>query len=369
MKRLLLIGGGQAHAFVLRALAANPRRDVEVVLVTPSEHLIYSGMLPGWVAGHYTLPELTIPLAPLVQAAGVAMLQRRVVGLDLLQKSVLTDRDEWVEFDLLSIASGPAVDFDAIPGARDHALPIRPLDNFVEGWHRIHSHALVTDQPLRLTVIGAGAGGVELALAMKHRLRAFRDQVRVQLVTGDSPILPGHSTRARALLRKTLLARGVRLVEGCVRRLERDTALLEDGAALPSEAALLVTGAAAPAWPAEAGLATDERGFIAVGPTLQSTSHPFVFAAGDVATFIDAPRPKSGVYAVRAGPPLARNLLAMLDGRPLTPYHPQRRALYLMATGPQHAVASWGPVAVGGEWAWRWKDRIDRAYIAKFRLN
>lgn len=369
MKRLLLVGGGQAHAFVLRALAAAPRRDTEVVLVTPSERLVYTGMLPGWVAGHYTLPELTIPLPPLAQAAGAVLVPRRVTGLDLEAKTALTDRGEAIEFDLLSIASGPTVDFDAIPGARDFALPIRPLDNFVEGWQRIHAHALATTDPVRITVIGAGAGGVEVALAMKYRLRARRDQIRVQLVTGDSQIVPGHGTTARRLLQAALLRQGVRLVEGMVEHVERDTALLEDGVALPSDATLLITGAAAEAWPGEAGLATDERGFISVNTHLQSVSHPFVFAAGDAATFVDAPRPKSGVYAVRAGPPLAANLLASLDGRAPTTFRPQRRALYLISTGPQHAVASWGSAAFAGDWVWRWKDRIDRGYIAKFSLS
>ncbi|MGE5160570.1 MAG: FAD-dependent oxidoreductase [Betaproteobacteria bacterium] len=368
MKRLLLVGGGQAHAFVLRALAAQRRRDVEVVLVTPSDRLVYSGMLPGWIAGHYTLPELTIPLPPLAEAAGAIFVQRRVVGLDPEHRTIRTDRDELIEFDLLSIASGPAVDFDAIPGSRDFALPIRPLDNFVEGWARIHSHALTTDTPLRLTVIGAGAGGVEVALAMKYRLGVCRDRVRVQLVTGSGSLLAGHGARARTLLKDALLRQGVRLVEGVVRQIERDSAQLEDGGVLPSDATLLVTGAAAEAWPAASGLATDERGFIAVTPNLQSASHPFVFAAGDAATFVDAPRAKSGVYAVRAGPPLAANLIATLDGRPLTPFRPQRRALYLITTGPRHAVASWGQLAVSGAAVWQWKDRIDRAYVAKFRM-
>src|SRR5512135_2911141 len=241
MKRLLLVGGGQAHAFVLRALALAPRRDVEVVLVTPSDRLVYSGMLPGWIAGHYTLPELTIPLSPLVEAAGAVLMPRRVVGLDLQGKAVRTERNELIEFDWISIATGPAVDFDAIPGSRDFALPVRPLDNFVEGWTRIHAHALTTTDPLRLTVIGAGAGGVEIALAMKYRLRARRDLVRVQLVTGDGKILPGHGASARDLLQNALLRQGVRLVEGLVKHLERDTALLEDGAALPSDATLLIT--------------------------------------------------------------------------------------------------------------------------------
>lgn len=367
MKRLLLVGGGQAHVFVLRALAAAQRRDIEVVLLTPSDRLLYSGMLPGWIAGHYELPELTIPLAPLAQAAQATLLPRRVVGLDLRNKTVLTHRGESIEFDLLSIASGPAVDFDAIPGARDYALPIRPLDNFVEGWNRIHAHALQSEGALRLTIIGAGAGGVEVALAMAYRLRALQSRVHIQLVTGVGPILPGHCPRARALLHEALLHYGVRLVEGVVRQLESGLAVLEDDAALPSDATLLITGAAAEAWPRDAGLATDERGFIEVDETLRSTSHADVFAAGDAATLMAAPRPKSGVYAVRAGPPLAANLLAALDGRAPSRYRPQRRALNLISTGGKHAVASWGPLAFGADWLWRWKDRIDRAYIAKFR--
>jgi selenide,water dikinase len=367
VKRLLLIGGGQSHSLVLRAFANAPRHLAEVVLVTPYDRLIYSGMLPGWVAGHYELPDLTIELAPMLKAAGVVLLPRRVVALDLDRKTVLTDRGESVEFDLLSIAAGPTLDFDAIPGASDHALPIRPLENFVEGWRRITAHAVAVRQPLRITVIGAGAGGVELALAMAYRFRARSDHVRVQLVTGDAPLVPGHGRRARALLKDALLAHGVRLFEGLVHGLDRDAALLANDAVLPTDVSLLVTGPVAQDWPRAAGLATDDGGFIAVDRHLRSVSHPFVFAAGDAASIADAPRPHSGVYAVRAGARLAANLLAELQGRPLQKHRPQPIALYLITTGEAHAVASWGPWATAGDWVWRWKDRIDRGYIAQFR--
>jgi pyridine nucleotide-disulfide oxidoreductase family protein len=367
MRRLLLIGAGHVHTGVLRHLAATEHPDADVVLVDASDRMIYTGMLPGWIAGHYALADITVPLEPLARAASAQLVHRRIVGLDLERRQALTAYGERIDFDVVSIATGAALGFDAIAGSRDHALPNRPLPNFVEGWQRIVRHALTSEAPLRLTVVGAGAAGVETALAMQYRLQAARDDVHVQLVTGDAQMLPGYGAVARRLLRNALLRTGVRLIEGMVQQLEPEAAVLEGGLALPTTAALLFTGAAAEQWPREAGLATDAQGFIAVNRCLQSTSHPFVFAAGDVAVRVDAPRPKSGVYALRAAPALAANLLAFLAGEELRPHRPPRRALYLVSTGPRHAVASWGPVAFEGDWVWRWKDRIDRAYIAQLR--
>jgi selenide,water dikinase len=368
MKRLLLAGGGQSHVFVLREFARRRPQDTEVVLVTPYDQQIYSGMLPGWIAGHYQLPELTIPLTPLAEAAGVHVLTARIVGLDLAARIAHTTAGT-IGFDLISIATGSVLDFDAIPGSGDYALPLRPLENFVAGWQRIYMHVLSASDPIRLTIIGGGAGGTEIALAVMYRLRNVQDAVRVQLVTGDVPILPGHGERARSLMREALLHYGVRLINANATQLEPDTVVLEDGSTLASDVTMLITGPVADAWPGAAGLAIDELGFITVNENLQSVSHPFVFAAGDTASFQHAPRARSGVYAVGAGPPLANNLRASLEGTPLSSYHPQRRALYLISTGAQHAVASWGPWAVAGDWLWRWKDRIDRAYIAQFRMN
>lgn len=367
MKRLLLAGGGQAHVFVLRAFARQRPADFEVVLVTPSDRLIYTGMLPGWIAGHYQLPELTIPLAPLLQAANVRLLPARITAVDVAQRVAHTDRGDAIEFDLLSIATGPMPHFEAIAGSREHALALRPLDRFIAGWQQIYMRALAASHPVRLTIIGAGAGGVEIALAAIHRLRTVPDAIRVQLVTGDLPVLPGHGKRARALVHDALRVAGVRLVAATAECVEPDLIVLHDGATLQSDATLLMTGAAAESWFRHAGLATDESGFVAVNEHLQSTSHDFVFAAGDAATMVHARRPKSGVYAVRAGPPLAANLLAAMAAAPLRSYQPQRRALYLLSTGARRAIASWGPVAFGGDWVWHWKNRIDRAYIAKFK--
>jgi pyridine nucleotide-disulfide oxidoreductase family protein len=362
MKRVLLAGGGQAHVFVLRALAQQPA-GVDVTLVTPSDQLIYTGMLPGWIAGHYQLPELTIPLAPLLQAAHARLALARIASVDLGQRTARTDQGETIDFDLLSIATGPAPNFDSITGARDHALPLRPLDRFVAAWQRINAEAQSARERMRLTIIGAGAGGIEIALALKYRHPA----ARVQLVTGDAAILPGHNGRARALAHAALRRHGIQLVQAVAARVEAHAVVLDSGKPLASDYTLLMTGAAAEPWLRGAGLATDDDGFIAVNAYLRSTSHDFVFAAGDAATMMHARRPKSGVYAVRAGPPLAANLLAAISDTPLKPYDPQSRALYLLSIGTKHAIASWGRFAFDGQWVWQWKDRIDRGYIAKFR--
>ena len=367
MKRLLLAGGGQAHALVLREIARRGLTGVEIVLVTPSNHLRYSGMLPGWIAGHYALEELTIELAPLARAAGARFVTAQVQKLDLTNKIAITDNGEALSFDVLSIATGAVIDIDAIAGAREHALPLRPFDGFVTGWQGIVQRAENARDTFRLAVIGGGAGGAETALAAAHGARAIRTRIQVRLITGGVPILPGHGHRARSLMNAALLNHDVQMLDTVAQRVDAGVVFTEGNRTLAADVTLIVTGASAAPWLRHSGLALDERGFIAVNSHLQSTSHPFVFAAGDAATLVETPRPKSGVYAVRAAPSLADNLIAALAGQPLSAFMPQRRALYLLTTGPKHAIASWGGWAFAGRWVWHWKDRIDRDYIAKLR--
>ena len=365
MKRLLLAGGGQAHVLVLRELARRQIAGTDLLLITPSSRLRYSGMLPGWIAGHYTLEELTIGVAPLAQAAGARLLTAQVQKLDLANRIAFTDRGEAFDFDVLSIATGAVIEVDAVVGAREHALPLRPFESFVENWPRIVQQAESAREAFRLTVIGGGAGGAETALAAAYRARTMRSPMQVQLLTGGVPILPGHGNRARSLMNAALMNHGVQVLDKIAQRVEAGAVVTKDDRRLVTDATLIVTGASAAPWLSETGLALDERGFIAVNSHLQSTSHPFVFAAGDAATLIETPRPKSGVYAVRAAPPLATNLTAAAAEQPLSAFEPQRRALYLLTTGPKHAIASWGSWATAGRWVWNWKNWIDRDYIAK----
>jgi NADH dehydrogenase FAD-containing subunit len=165
---------------------------------------------------------------------------------------------------------------------------------------------------------------------------------------------------------RALQARGIEVLAQSCTAIAADHVLLADGSRLACNAPVLATGVSAPRWLAGSGLALDERGFIATGATLQSTSHAEVFAVGDVASRTDAPHPKSGVYAVRAGPPLAQNLRRLLGAEPLQPHLPQRRTLNLVSCGDHHAIASWGGLSAEGGWVWRWKDHIDRAFITRY---
>ena len=367
MKRLLLAGGGQVHALVLRALARRRLTGVDVVLVTPSNQLRYSGMLPGWVAGHYALRELTVELAQLARAAGARLIPAQLRKLDLANRIAFTDTEEAIDFDLLSIATGAVVDMDAITGARQHALPLRPFEHFIGDWESTVRNAQIVPEGFRLTVVGAGAAGVEIALAAAYSARAMRSPMHVRVLTGGMPLLPGHGNRARSLMHAVLAGSHVQIIDAVAQRVESDAIITRDDGRLATDATLVATGANAPAWLRDTRLALDDRGFIAVNSHLQSISHSFVFAAGDVATLTETPRPKSGVYAVRAAKPLALNLTAALSGKPLAVFTPQRRALYLLSTGPKHAIASWGRTGFAGHWVWRWKNRIDRDYIANLR--
>jgi len=370
MKRLVLLGGGHSHVHVLDALARQPMDRVQATLVTPYAGQMYSGMLPGWLAGHYRLRECVIPVEALARRAGVAFRRNSAIGIDTAARRVLCADGTTVPYDLLSIDTGAVLDLSGLSGAAQHVMPVRPVERFVKNCRSLVEQVLARPRSI-VTVVGGGAGGIELILALQHRLRRHAQDGKVlfQVVASNERLLPGHAPRVGQMIEAILTSRGIQLYGGrSVAAFHPGGLVLHTGEEILSDFNLAATGAGAPAWPATAGLAVDEHGFILVNAFLQSTSHPDIFAAGDVASMVGQARPKSGVFAVRAGPPLAENLRLALDEEPLRRYHPQQRALYLIASGPRHAIASWGPFAWQGDWVWRWKDRIDRAFITRYTI-
>ncbi|MBX3663284.1 MAG: FAD-dependent oxidoreductase [Burkholderiales bacterium] len=369
-KRLLLIGGGHSHVEVIRRFAHEPEPDAAITLVSPDRLTAYSGMLPGHVAGHYSREECHIDLEHLCRAAGITRVESTVTGLDLECGFARCGNEHTLPFDILSIDTGSVAATAAVAGADRHGIAVRPVAHFLQQWDRILASAARARSALRIAVVGAGAAGVELVLAMQHRMLGLDGNARFTLV-GDGPgILPSHPRRLQCRFMDILNARGIELrLDGTVQGVDADSLLLRGGARIATDEVFWVTGAAAPPWPAASGLGVDARGFIAVNAKLQSMSHPRVFAAGDVASMVDAPRPKSGVYAVRQGPPLARNLRRALRGESLLDYRPQRRALALISAGDRYAMASYGALAWGGGWVWQWKDRIDRGFMQRYRVE
>ena len=373
LKDLVLVGGGHSHVIVLRRLGMRPIPGVRVTVIARDLDAPYSGMLPGLIAGLYDFDDVHIDLGPLARFAGARLFHAEAVGLDLDRRTVLCRHRPPVPYDLLSIDVGIAPRLD-VAGAVEHAVPVKPIGGLVARWERLERRVRESPRRLRVATVGAGAAGVELTLAMQHALSTrARDEsggfhVPEFHLFGAAPtVLPTHNRGARRRFGRVLAARDVHLHLGT--RISRvDPGRLETtrGESLEVDEVVWATAAAPPPWPAASGLAVDGAGFIAVDATLQSTSHPGVFAAGDVAGVLDHPREKAGVFAVRQGAPLAANLRRALLGKRLRPFSPQRRFLSLVSTGDRYAVASRGRMSAEGAWVWRWKDRIDRRFMRRF---
>lgn len=363
-KKLVLVGGGHAHLFVLEALAKRAHDDLDVVLISPAPWQHYSGMLPGWMAGHYSLAQCRIDLMPLLNAAKVAFVEDSVVGMDADKRCVCLSDGRHVHYDLLSLDVGSETQVDWLAELGDKLIPVKPLQTFAQAWARTLA-AVGQPGPFHLAVVGGGAAGVEMALSAARALRAVNPASCVSLIAGEQGPLHGHARAVIRLVQAVLDRSGVVLRN--VRAVGTPSGLLlSDGQALEADKVVAATGARPAIWLQTARLRLDAQGFIAVNACHQSVSHAQVFAAGDVCARSDVTMGRSGVHAVKAGPVLAHNLLAMARGQALATYRPRRRSLYLLADGGEQAMMSWGPLAVSGAWVWRWKDAIDRRFVARF---
>jgi selenide, water dikinase len=360
LRDLVLIGGGHAHALVLRMWAMDPLPGTRLTLVNPAPVAPYTGMLPGLVAGHYRREDLMIDLVRLARHAGARIILDRATGLDRQARLVrLQDRPP-LPYDILSIDVGITSDLPDLPGA-EHAVPAKPLDAYAARWSAFLDRGLAFP---RVVILGAGLGGVELALATAHRLRTARRKAEITLIDRATDLLPGLGAAARARVLDRLRTAGIKQRTGeTVVRIDAGSVHLTGGEAIGSDFTLTATGARPQEWLADSGLEV-ERGFLVTDATLR-TSDPDVFAAGDCATVAGSPRPKAGVYAVRAAPVLHANLRAALSGGRFRRFRPQRDYLKLVALGGQEAVADkWG-LSLSGPRLWRLKDRIDRRFMER----
>lgn len=369
MKRLLLLGGGHAHLEVIRSIGRSPIQDTEVVLISPNINQIYSGMIPGWVAGHYSLDDCSIRLDLLAEQSKCRFFKTQATAIVPQRNEVECADGSRLGYDVLSINTGADVAANVFRTDIPEAVwPIRPLENFATSLEQCDAQ-IAAHTISRIAIIGGGAASVELTLALhyRHSRHHGTHPIQLSLITAEEDLLLEYPHKVRNAIKDEFSSKGIQIIYGS-RAIGYQNGSVEftNGTRLPSDRILLATGPVAPAWLASSGLEQDPFDFIAVDEMQCSLSHDNVFAVGDIATRYEDPQYKSGVQAVRAGPALADNLRFALSGQPLWPHYPSQRALQLISTGDRRAIASWRGLSASGHWIWRWKDAIDRRFVARY---
>ena len=336
----------------------------------------YSGMLPGFIAGHYTVEQCYIDLAPLAARAGARLVHDEAIGLDRAARAVLCRDGPPIPYDIVShrhrIDPEPEISCRrrALRHAGQAGVDVARALGRAFGARRAQEHG-----PLRFVTVGGGAAGVEVTLAMRHRLRTLavergRDPDALQLHRRHQGRAAGGPQRVGAPPlppRPQGAGRDLRRARSASAPSRRAASSAPAGAAFAYDELIWVTEAGGAPWLAETGLALDRAGFIVVDATLRSVTDPRIFAAGDVGSNRDHPRPKAGVFAVRQGPPLAENLHRVLAGAAPLPFTPQREFLSLISTGDKYAIASRGRWAAEGRLVWWLKDQIDRRWMRQWQ--
>ena len=429
VRRLVLVGGGHGHVQVIKALNRSARpRNLRVTLIDLHESASYSGMVPGCVSRLYSPDQTLIRLRPLAEWAGVDFVRGEVVDVDpdgrrvylgderedesgvVNKATTMTDEGRrCVEYDAISFDIGSTTrGLLDTPGAAERAIPTRPISELVRRIDDAESDLRKRlesgdddggagggrgegkGEVVRVVVVGGGPAGVELAMAMRARWDPVvadhpRASLEIVLLDSGEELLPSESAPCRSALRSVLDRRGVTVVPSAsVVGIGPDEIRLGGGRPpVPYTHCIWATGALSlplvDVSMRRGGLAVTDRGWIRVNPSLQSISHPSVFAAGDCAEIEglecgSRSPPKAGVYAVRSGPILIKNLTRYLgfkddadngDDR-LIRYRPQGDFLKLLMCGDGSALGFRFGLPLEGKWVWEMKDAIDRGFMDLF---
>jgi selenide,water dikinase len=366
-KSVVLVGAGNSHLVFVRRWRMRPVPGVAVTWINAHDTIPYSAMTPACLNGEVERQEISIDLVRLSRSAGVRLVVAPVQRIDPLERRVdLLDRPS-LRFDVLSLNVGsvsrPLVD----PTQWEGSIPLRPLGRLLDRCEEIIRNLEKQPRPFHWVVVGGGASGCELAAALSRRC-AELPSVRLTIVEAHERLLPRFPRRAARVFAERLRQAGVtiltqrRVVGGSPGRL-----MLEDGQELECDAVIWATPGAAPPLLRDSGLPVDADGFLRVHDTLQVDQWPYLFGAGDCISLLHYPAlPHNGVYAVRQGPVLYDNILSFLRERPLRPFRPQRRCLYLLNLSNGQAVGNYGRWTFAGRWVRRWKERIDHRWLESF---
>jgi selenide,water dikinase len=368
MRRLMLVGGGHAHLHVLQQLARKPIPDAEVVLVSPDDSHLYSGMVPGYIQGQYEASALRVDLAALVRCAKVTLVRATAEGVDVADHAIVTGAER-IPFDYCSLDVGCDAAGAHVVGMHEHALALRPVARAVELRARVDALVAAATRPLVVTVVGGGAGGTEIAFAIERRLASTAHGGLVTIVEREREVLGAFAPEVRELAHRLLRERGIGLILGArVTGVSRTAVTLDAGATVPADLVVWMAGASAPAMLTRSDVPKDDNGYLLVDRSLRAVDGAPVWGAGDCVTMRDRPDvARAGVYAVREARILDRSLRSALGHGRRKRYTPHRSHLDLINTGDDKAILRWRGLSLHNRWAWRLKDRIDRRFVSRHR--
>ena len=368
MKRVLLVGGGHAHLHVLRDMALRPWDCAELTLISPFNHHQYSGMVPGYLQGEYQESDIAFDLPRLCRAAGARFIRGFATRVDAAGRFVEVDGQR-ITFDIASVDAGSAPVGMDVPGVQEHACTVRPMNRALAIRERVDE--LVAKTPkggvIRVCVVGSGAAGVEVSLALARRIEDGGSTAEVVLLDRGA-VLAGYSERARRRAARILRDRGILVQTGLeVRAVSAQGVELKDGQSFDADLVVWMTGASPPDLLAASDLPRNAEGFFRVDSALRSADGAPVWGAGDCVSLDQHPNiPKAGVYAVREAPVLTHNLRSAVEGGSPREYHPQSSFLSLLNTADGKALLRWHAITSHSRWAWRLKDHIDRRFVRDY---
>ncbi len=369
---VVLLGVGHTNAHVLRMWRMQPIPETRLTCVSDYSVATYSGMVPGVLSGQYSQERMEIDLVRLCVASGVRLIVDRVTGLDEQKRHLLFDNRPPLRFDVLSIGIGSVPKQAGVEIEGQALLPIKPMQTFLARLEqRLRClRERIGERPLRIVIVGGGAGGVEIAFCLPKRIQSILEdpQFELTLVSADAEIVRGATGKTARRVRRLFDSRGVTLRLGeRVASVSNAGVTLQSGEQIEADLVLWATSATAPPLLEQLGLPTDEDGFLLTRPTLQTVADAPIFAVGDTGTISGSQTPKAGVYAVRQGPVLWKNIQRFLDGRPRRAYHPQRGFLKLLNTGDGRSIAEYKGLSFRGRWCWSLKDWIDARFMDKYQ--
>ena len=365
---LVLIGGGHSHISVLKYFGMNPIPGLRISLINKNISSPYSGMLPGYISGTYLQNEVEINLPNLCQFSNSRLIVDEIIQLNTVDMSIVLKNRPPIYFDTVSINTGGEPDLKLISGAIKNAIPIKPISNLINQLDKIKLKISNLDN-INISIIGAGAGGIEIALSIKNLIANYhkKKKCNISLVSRSKNIIKNHNKTTQMSVLNILEKENINLIIGDpVINIQKDFIKTKSGLKIKSDISILVSSVNPPKWLTSSGLNLFKDGFIAVNRFLQSTNINNAFASGDVASIIEQQLPKSGVYAVRQGPVLANNLHNHILRKPLRSFKGQKHYLSLIGNGKDYAIASWWVFSLKGKWVWKLKSYIDKSFIKKF---